>query len=279
MQWWCAARDVAWEWVWRPYPGVWLFLLALVALYARVRRAAPADASAPRRTAAFAAGILLLWAALDWPIGALGAGYLASAHMLQFLLIALAAPPLLLLGVPHGVRARLARQHAARWIGAVTQPLLALLLFNAVVIATHLPVVTDTLMRTQPGSFAIDTLWLAAGLIYWWPVIVDVPRRPRFSPPVRMGYLFASMVFMTAPGAMLTFNDLPIYGIYELAPPMGLLSPVDDQRVAGILMKLGGGAITWTAIAILFVRWNREENRLLARDLQRVATAGTGGSA
>ncbi len=228
---------------------------------------------------AIAAGIVLLWAALDWPIGALGAGYLASAHMLQFLLIALAAPPLLLLGVPHAARAMLARQSVATWIGALTQPLLALLLFNAVVIATHLPVVTDTLMRTQAGSFAIDTLWLAAGLLYWWPVIVDVPRRPRFSPPVRMGYLFASMVFMTAPGAMLTFNDLPIYGIYELAPPMGLLSPVDDQRVAGILMKLGGGAITWTAIAILFVRWNREENRLLARDLQRVATAGTGGSA
>lgn len=279
MQWWCAARDVAWEWVWRPYPGVWLFLLALITLYVRVRRTAPADASAPRRTAAFAAGIVLLWAALDWPIGALGAGYLASAHMLQFLLIALAAPPLLLLGVPHAARAMLARQSVATWIGALTQPLLALLLFNAVVIATHLPVVTDTLMRTQAGSFAIDTLWLAAGLLYWWPVIVDVPRRPRFSPPVRMGYLFASMVFMTAPGAMLTFNDLPIYGIYELAPPMGLLSPVDDQRVAGILMKLGGGAITWTAIAILFVRWNREENRLLARDLQRVATAGTGGSA
>jgi putative membrane protein len=278
MQWWCAARDVAWDWAWRPYPGVWLFLLVLVALYAKMRRTGSAD-PAPRRTAAFATGMLLLWAALDWPIGALGAGYLASAHMVQFLLIALAAPPLLLLGVPRAARDRLATRTAALWIGRAAHPLLALLAFNAVVIATHLPVVTDTLMRTQAGSFAIDTLWLAAGLLYWWPVVVDVPERPRFSPPVRMGYLFASMVFMTAPGAMLTFNDLPIYGIYELAPPMGLLSPVDDQRVAGILMKLGGGAITWTAIAILFVRWNRDENRLLARDLQRVAAAGTGGSA
>lgn len=272
MQWWCAARDVAWEWAWQPYPGVWLFMLLVAATYVRARSAGGRRIANPRaRTAAFLAGFLLLWAALDWPIGALGAGYLASAHMLQFLLIALAVPPLLLLGVPAEAFARLEARSAVRIVLArATHPVATLLVFNAVVIATHLPVVTDTLMRSQPGSFTIDALWLAAGLLYWWPVIACVPERRRFSPPVRMAYLFSSMVFMTAPGIMITFSYLPIYGIYELAPPMGLLSPLDDQRVAGLLMKVLGGAILWTGIAVLFVRWNREENRLLARDIGRV---------
>lgn len=278
MQWWCAARDVAWRWAWQPYPGVWLFIFAVAFAYTRLRQLAPVGPgdSARRRTAYFATGLFLLWAALDWPVGALGAGYLATAHMVQFLLIALASPPLLLLGLPRAVVARIHESRAGRWIALATQPLLALLVFNASVIATHLPVVTDTLMRTQAGSFLIDCIWLTAGLLYWWPVLVQLPARPRFTPPVRMIYLFASMVFMTAPGAMITFSKLPIYGIYELAPPIGLLSALDDQRLAGILMKLGGGAITWTAIAIMFYRWNRDENRLLARDLARVRGTAAG---
>ncbi len=32
-----------------------------------------------------------MWAALDWPIGKLGAGYLASAHTIEFLLLTLLA--------------------------------------------------------------------------------------------------------------------------------------------------------------------------------------------
>ncbi len=275
MQWWCAARDVAWEWAWRPYPGVWLFVLLPFGAYLMIRRTAPANVRhGRRRTAAFVAGLLLLWAALDWPIGALGAGYLASAHMLQFLLIALAAPPLLLLGVPREVFARLTTHPAARSLARLTQPLLALLVFNAVVIATHLPVVTDSLMRSQLGSFAIDMLWLGSGLLYWWPVIARVPERPHFSPPVQMTYLFATMVFMTAPGALITFSHLPIYAIYELAPPIGLFSSLDDQRIAGLMMKLGGGAITWIAITILFIRWKREEDVLLARDLKLIRDDG-----
>lgn len=270
MQWWCSARDVAWTWTWQPYPGVWLFLALLIAAYLRVRKTAVQGgvAGGRGRAGAFAAGLVLLWIALDWPVGALGAGYLASVHMVQFLLIALAAPPLLLLGVPREAAAR-----AARPLARITHPLLALLVFNAVVIATHLPAVTDTLMRSQLGSFAVDTLWLAAGLLYWWPVVVRVPERPAFSPPVQMGYLFASMVFMTAPGVMMTFSDLPIYAVYELAPPTGALSPLDDQRVAGLMMKLGAGGILWTAIAILFVRWKHEEDRLLARDMARIASS------
>ena len=44
--------------------------------------------------------MLLIWAALDWPIGALGAGYLASVHTLSYILLSLVAPPCLILGVP-----------------------------------------------------------------------------------------------------------------------------------------------------------------------------------
>ena len=90
MQWWCAVQEgVAWNWRWQPYPGVWLFILLLVALYVRVVRP-PAKAGGGVRIKndlLVAGGIFSLWLALDWPIGPLGAGFLAGVHMVQYLLI------------------------------------------------------------------------------------------------------------------------------------------------------------------------------------------------
>lgn len=259
MQWWCSAQATAWDWSWQAYPGVWLFVLALGVLYrAAYRRADRCDG---RRIASFVAGLALLWLALDWPVGALGAGYLASVHMVQFLLIALAAPPLLLYGIPPDVLSRL-RARPRLWLVLrwATHPLVAILAFNAIVVATHWPAVVDRLMATQVGSFALDMAWLGGGLLFWWPVVCPVPER-RFPYALKVGYLILNTVLNTAPYAFLTFAETPFYAVYELAPPVGSLSARDDQQLAGVLMKVGGGVILWTAITVLFFRWWLSEER------------------
>lgn len=258
--WWCAAQTAAWTWAWRPYPGVWLFILAVALLYARVRRRAssPADGI----PGAGIAGIVLLWIALDWPVGTLGGGYLASLHMVQFLIIALVVPPLLLLGAPSSAQLR------SRIVRKGTHPLLALLVFIAIVYGTHMPSLSDAAMATQWGSFLLDMAWLGGGLLFWWPVLGPGEARERMSPPLRMGYLFALLVFMTGPGAMITFSDVPLFATYELAPRVDGITAMSDQRVAGLLMKVGGGFIIWVAISILFYRWHRVENALIARELE-----------
>jgi putative membrane protein len=248
---------------------VWLLVLAIAAAYVAVHLRSPVPVSRREREdrvarrwriAAFKTGLVVLWLALDWPIGALGAGYLASVHMLQYLLIALLAPALLLLGVPTAAYRRLgAVRGLTPIIRFVTHPLAALAVFNVILFYTHVPSVVDGLMRTQAGSFAIDMLWLAGGVVFWWPVVAPVPERPRFSYPVKMGYLFLATVLNTMPYAFLTFGELPFYGIYELAPPVAGISARDDQQIAGLLMKIGGGVILWTAITIIFFRWYRKE--------------------
>ena len=257
MQWWCAAQGVAWTWTWRPYPGVWIFIGALLLAYLKLG----GGTSAPsHRRACFFSGLLALWIALDWPIGALGSGYLASLHMVQFLLIALVAPPLLLLGIPRERYDRLATSKGFVIIRALSLPLVSLLLFNTIVLATHWPGLVDMLMSSQLGSFVLDTSWLLGGMILWWPVVAPVPERPRFPLGVRMGYLIVCTVLMTLPYIFLTFAELPFYATYELAPPVGALSAREDQRLAGLIMRIGGGTILWTAAGVLFWLWYREEN-------------------
>jgi len=253
MQWWCAAQGVAWTWQWRAYPGVWLFVVALLGLYFLHRTGAAESDS--RRTVAYVSGAVVLWIALDWPVGALGAGYLASVHMVQFLLIALIAPPLLLLGLSderhRAIRARLKAMHLS-WLA---NPLVTLALFTIVLTATHWPPVVDGLMPTQLGNFVLELMWLFAGLVFWWPVVEPAGEASGLGYPAKMGYLILATILNTGTFAYLTFTDLPLYGVYELAPPFPGISSRDDQTLAGLLMKMGGAAVLWSAITILFARW------------------------
>lgn len=279
MQWWCAAQGTAWEWSWRPYPGVWLFVLLLAFVGWRAHRIAAGEASrgpsgeAARtrgrtrepvagrgRAVSMTGGLVLLWLALDWPLGALGAGYLASVHMVQFVLITLAVPPLLLYGLPPAALGRVReRTGAFAVLRFLTRPLVALAVYFFVVVATHWPSVVDALMASQGGSFLLDLAWLVAGLLFWWPVVAPVPARPLFSHPLKIGYLILATVLNTAPYAFLTFAELPFYATYELAPPVGGIPTRTDQQLAGLIMKLGGGLVLWVGAAILFFRWYGEE--------------------
>lgn len=265
MQWWCAVQEgVVWSWEWQAYPGVWLFIGLLIAGYVRLTRRVgdeePTAGSGHRLAAA--AGIFSLWAALDWPIGPLGAGYLASVHMVQYLLIAVIGPSLLLAGVPPAAWDRLARREGVvQIVRLVTAPPLAVLLFAGTAIITHLPSVVDPMMRSQFGSFGLDLTWFVTGLIFWWPILAPVPVRKSFPPLMYLIYFFPVMATHTGISVYFVFSRYPIYATYELAPPTGWITAVGDQQVAGGLMWVVGSTIMWGIIGGVVLKWMRSEEK------------------
>ena len=258
MSWWCSATGQAWDWTWRAYPGVWLFVLALGAAYWRViRQGTPRER---RRGLAFgAAGLGLTWLMLDWPVGPLGAGYLVSVHAAQFLALAFIVPPLLLAGVPAAAWTRLESAAAGHAVTRfLAHPVLAGAAFNLIVLTTHLPSVVDGLMVTQLGAFAIDLLWLGGGLAFWRPIISPAWRAGGLA---KLLYLFFGTLVHTALGMWLLLSRLPVYGAYELAPPIGGRSAMVDQGIAGGIMELIGGIIVIGSMAIIFFRWAAREGK------------------
>lgn len=262
MTWWCSATTLPWDWAPRAYPGVWAAMATLIGWYVLARRRlTPADrvADDPRRPLAFGAGVLALWVASDWPLGTLGSGYLASAHMVQYLLYTLVAAPLLVLGMNEPMlRRALARTRTTELVRTVTRPVAAVVIFNVVLVATHAPVTVDALRVSQAGSFVLDGLWLLSGVILWLPLCGALDElRPSY--PVRAVMLFlAAGVVPMIPGGFLTFGSHPLYAIYELAPRVGGFDATSDQQLAGVIMKLGGIPIIWPVIGVLFARWARE---------------------
>jgi len=255
-QWWCSATGKAWTWSWQPYPGVWI-LIALLALPAVGGRRTELPAS---RRARWLFGCALLWAALDWPLGILGAGYLLSAHALQFLLIVYVAVPTLLTGAPAAWIDRIeARTAVVRWLGRATHPMVAIAAFTAVVVITHVPVVVWALRPTQLGSFGVDVAWVLAGALFWWPVIVARPAVSWFAPPIRILYLFLSGMSCVGIGVVLALTDLPLYRLYEMAPRVVALSVRLDQQIAAVLMWVVAHLISLAAIALVFFDWVRRE--------------------
>lgn len=281
MTWWCAARDVAWSWTWQPYPGVWLFVLGIAAgFFLLVRRLAPRHAPPgapplpPAQAAWFTLGVVFLWVATDWPVGALGAGYLLSVHAAQWILYTLVVPPFLLLGLPAWVPLAAAPEsRAGRLLRLLARPVVALLITDAILLASHLPPVVDGFRRSQLGSFAVDVAWLVGGLVMWWPILAPNPAVSRVSYPWKIGYLFLSTIVPVAPAAFMTYADYPIYALYELAPRVYGIGALADQQAAGLLMKAAADPIIWFAMAVIFFRWQRVEEAAdrAERDARRAA--------
>jgi putative membrane protein len=271
MQFWCSALKDPWSWTWRPYLGVWVLCLGLLGGYGwalRRRRRTTPDPDTRKRAIWFVLGVLAIWVASDWPVGLLGSSYLSSVHMAQYMLYTLAAAPLLILGVPEWMARRLlGRLRLYRTVRFLARPLVAAILFNLILIATNVPLVVDALRASQVGSFALDMTWLFSGLVLWMPICCSIPEISGRSYPVKMVYLFlAAGTVPMVPGGFLTFADHPLYATYELAPRVMGFSALHDQQLAGAFMKVGNIPVIWSVIAVMFVRWWKQERAVDAVD-------------
>ncbi len=223
----------------------------------------------------FLAGWLLLWVGLDWPIGALAAGYLLSVKTVQYLLIGYIAPGLMLLGMPRWLLRRMIRPHwAFRVAKILTRPLIPLAIANTVLVVSHTPAVINGLGGSQLGVFAMDATLVVSGLVFWWPALGRVPELNPISYPGRIGYLALNLLLPTVPASFFTFSQYPIYTLYELAPRVGSISAVSDQQLAGLVMKVAGGLLILGVMSVMFLRWYSAEER----EQERIVVPPTSGS-
>lgn len=248
-------------WSWEP--GILIGLAAQVGAYlvciGPLRRFFPGSAPVPpvqRQT--FLLGVLILFIGLVSPLGTLSDGYLLSAHMVQHLLLALIAPPLLLLGTPSWLFRPLLRIPFALPLGlALTGPIIAFVIFNATFAIWHVPRYY-TWSLSNPLAHAVQHVaFIATATLMWWPIFSPMDELPRIAVPLQFIYLFFAAIPPTILGALLTLSGEVWYAPYARAIRVIPLSALEDQQLAGLIMWYPGGLIFLAVLTIRWFRWMR----------------------
>jgi cytochrome c oxidase assembly factor CtaG len=251
------------DWSWDPSLAYVGLAAALYILGSRGR-----GRPRPLEALAFFGGLLTVVLALDSPIDEY-ADQLFWVHMLQHVLLLTVAPPLFLLGrpwprmwraLPLGPRTQVGRTLArAGWAAPVrvlARPVPAWILFNATVVAWHLPAAYNLTLTSGAVHVCEHAMFFFAGLLFWARVIDPGPLRPRLVWPVRIAYAAGAMVVSWALAIALVVIQHPIYPHYAalLTRPGGLTAMEDQQIAGGVMWVPGSISYTVTLLAGLY-RW------------------------
>jgi putative membrane protein len=254
-------------WTWTPFSvlmaavligvGYW-YLRADWLLAARGRRWQGS------RTASFVGGLLVVELALGSPIATFTNDYF-QAHVVQHLLLMVAAPALLALGAPSTLLLQtVSRKTKLRWLkvlhsrpfAVLTHPLSTWTLYFGLMFAFFLTSLINTAMTHMPLMDLLNLVFLMGGCLYWWPLI---GRDPMIR--WKLGY-GANMANMMLGGAAETFLGVAILMAHN---PIASMYTLSSTHSGGALLWISTEVATVGGLAPLFIGWMRSEQREGAR--------------
>lgn len=222
-------------------------------------------------TAAFVAGVVVVWIAVGSGLAAYDT-INVTMHVVQHVLLMMVAPPLIALGKP----VTLATQAGSR----TSQVRIVKLLHSPVVAAVTFPVVVWFLYYgTMYGYFMTGIyqysvvhplfhdashLWfIGVGYLYWQPLIGLDPARWRWSYPARAGSLFVGMPFEAFLGI----------GIAGMPRPLAPVNTLANTHTGGDTFWILSMVVTGVCLAIVILQWFRQLERETVREDRRVELA------
>jgi putative membrane protein len=247
-------------WRFQQHIEVWVLIIAVVASYTyAVRKIGPrivasGEVVTRKQLTAFIVGVVMLWLASDWPIHDISEEYLYSVHMFQHMMYSYFVPPLVVLATPYWLFDLIfSSNRSRRVINFATKPVIAGLLFNLVIMITHIPALVNQSVSNGPLHYALHVLVITSSLLMWFSVCGPDKQR-HLSYGGKTIYLFLMSVVPTVPAAWLTFAEGAVYKHYDIAVRVWGLSVTTDQQLAGAIMKTGGSIFLWSIIVFIFFR-------------------------
>jgi putative membrane protein len=221
-----------------------------------------------RRSFVFYSGLGVVLAAVDSPIYYWSFRYF-YIHMIEHILVMFFAPVLVAVGapwvpllnaLPDGVRRKLGRAltlgHGAaplrrlwRWVSA---PWTALVLFNAAMVAWHVPAALDLAERNRfVHTWCMLPCFLFTGLLFWLQIVPSRPFHRRASAAWQMGAIISSNVVMFILAMALSIlTNHSWYTAYAHVPGVSL-SPFADQQIGAAILWVCGDF--WAIPALAWV--------------------------
>jgi cytochrome c oxidase assembly factor CtaG len=209
----------------------------------------------------FVAGVTVTVLAIVSPIDTIGEEYLQSVHMLQHVLIAdlgialtvvAVRGPLVVFFLPRDLLVPLAR---LGWL----RRLLQFLMRPGI---SYVPWLYEAALHHAVAHDLMHVSFVVGGLLIWTQ-IVDPARHRRLTLRERLGY--TAVVFWTGQimAYVILFDYRPLFSTYVDQPIRLLgLSPLTDQKLAGVVMMVEQVATVGVAFLLLLLAVRREREPL-----------------
>ena len=225
------------------------------------------------RARCFTGALVALGLALLSPLDALS-GALASAHMVQHLLLLLVAAPLLALSAPSSAILRgsplALRRASGRWrrrlglthgnLGVLRHTAAVWLLSVGVIWFWHAAAPYDATLDNRLLHVLEHASFLVTAVLFWH-VVVGVRGAARVSGGLGVLLVFAMAMQSVFLSVLLTFARTPWYSGYAATTAPWGLDPLTDQRLAGVIMWIPAGGIYLVVALALLVTWIRATER------------------
>jgi putative membrane protein len=252
---------------WNLEPVMLLGLLVAAWAYRRGRTGGPRRPADSWRARCFALALATLGVALLSPLDALS-GALASAHMVQHLLLVLVAAPLLALSAPSGAILRgsplAVRRASGRWrrrlglthrnLAVLRHPAAVWLLHVAVLWFWHAAVPYDAALASRPLHLLEHASFLVTAALFWH-VVVGARGAGRVSNGLGVLLVFGMAMQSVLLSVLLTFARTPWYAGYATTTAAWGLDPLADQQLAGAIMWIPAGGVYLVVALALLASW------------------------
>jgi len=241
-----------------------------------------ADLAPWTRIPLFVAGVVVTVLAIVSPIDAIGESYLQSVHMLQHVAIAdlgimltvvAVRGPLTVFLLPRDLLVPLAH---VRWLRRLLRFLLrpgvSYAVWVLVLVAWHVPRFYEAALHNRYWHDLMHLSFVVGGLLVWTQII-DPSRHHRLSLAERVGY--TALVFWTGQimAYVILFDPETLFPTYVHQPVRLLgLSPLTDQKLAGVVMMVEQVATVGVAFVLLLLASRRERDRTAVGAAQQPVT-------
>ena len=217
---------------------------------------------------AFHAGMALWAVGLLSPIDSLGEEGL-TMHMVQHLLIADIAAPLILIGIRSPVmlfvppRPLLVAFARTGWLRTafrtLRRPLVAVPVYVAVLYFWHFAFAFEAAVEHELVHVLQHSSFVGIGILVWWSAL-EPKRRQVPGELWKVPYIIGSRLAGMFLGMAFVITREPVYtAVYGRGERALGLEAVADQQIAGALMLITDGAIMFGALCFFFWRASRDD--------------------
>jgi cytochrome c oxidase assembly factor CtaG len=207
---------------------------------------------------AAAAAVIVLCCAT--PFDTLARNYLATAYVLENLLLELGAPVLLVLSLPKPLAQRVRIPLAVGWIAGMV-----------VLALWYAPALLAAAVRSAPVHTVQVLSWIVGGMLFYLPVYSPAPQSRVRPVPHGVVYFLTALVFSSLLSLFIGFSRFGLYTPFldardtlhildQLRGRWGL-SPEMDEQTACLFMWVLSLFVWMSSVMVMFWRMYRESKR------------------